>query len=1313
MATILLSAAGAAIGGSIGGSFAGLSSVAIGRAIGATLGHVIDQRLLGQGAESVETGRVDRFRLTSAGEGEPIAQLYGRMRLGGQVIWASDFTETTTITGGDGGGKGAPKKPTPKTTTYSYSVSLALSVCEGEITRVGRVWADGEEVAPDDLNMRVYNGRSDQLPDPVIEAIEGVGQVPAYRGTAYVVMEDLPLEQFGNRVPQFTFEVVRPEQRDAPDADIALVYGVRGVALMPGSGEYALATSPVYYTNGPGSSWSANINSPSGKTDFETSMEMMREELPNCRAVSLVVSWFGDDLRCGNCKLRPKIEKRTNEGKNMPWTVAGLNRQNAQEIARTNNRPIYGGTPSDQSVVQAIKRLNQTGREVMYYPFILMDQVAGNSLPDPYSDALTQPKLPWRGRITLSKAPGVSGSPDGSAQADAQVAAFFGTAIASHFGVGNGSVSYTGPDEWSLRRFILHNAALCASAGGVSAFCISSEMRGLTQIRGAGGSFVAVQALRALAGEVRALLGPGTKISYAADWSEYFGFQPQDGSNDRYFHLDPLWADQNIDFIGIDNYMPLSDWRDGEDHLDANWKSIYELDYLKANISGGEGYDWFYHSPEAQAAQIRTPIEDLAHDEPWIWRYKDIRNWWSNAHHERIGGVRQTSPTAWLPQSKPIWFTEMGCAAIDRGTNQPNKFLDKKSSESRLPKYSSGARDDLIQMQYLRAMFSYWGDEENNPVSLEYESPMVDMSRAFVWAWDTRPYPFFPNNIEQWSDGDNYARGHWISGRSSSRSLASVVGEICRRAGMTAFDTSGLFGYVRGYIVNDIADARSAVQPLMLRYAFDAVERDGVLRFVMRTGGSAVALNRETLARSDELDGLVEQTREAEAEMAGRIRLQFVQADADFAALSEEAILPDQATHAVSASELPLSLTRAEGRQTAERWLTEARVARETIRFSLPPSLLNLGAGDVVTLPEDQGERDGLYRIDRVDQSQSQIIEAVRIDPEVYVPADIPDDLVPGRSFVPPTPVLPLFLDLPLLTGDEVPHAPHIAVTGVPWPGSVALYSSRSDQNYALNHIIASRSTIGVTEGVLRFAPPGVWDRSEALQVKLIYGALESVSPEAILNGSNLAAIGDGSSANWELFQFQDADLIAPDTYVLSNRLRGQLGSDGFAPAAWPSGSWLVLLNGVPDQISMSSNLRRIVQHFRVGPARRGLNDPSYQHLVEAFEGNGLRPYTPCHLHASVKAGGDHMITWIRRTRIDGDAWELPEVPLGEEAERYSVQIRVTNALVREETVSVPTWAYTTTMRSEDGAIGPYTVTVSQISARYGTGLSRSVDVDL
>ena len=65
-----------------------------------------------------------------------------------------------------------------------------------------------------------------------------------------------------------------------------------------------------------------------------------------------------------------------------------------------------------------------------------------------------------------------------------------------------------------------------------------------------------------------------------------------------YFHLDPLWASPDIDAIGIDLYWPLADWRDGGEHLDAvaGIQSIYDLAYLKSNISGGEGYDWYYAS---------------------------------------------------------------------------------------------------------------------------------------------------------------------------------------------------------------------------------------------------------------------------------------------------------------------------------------------------------------------------------------------------------------------------------------------------------------------------------------------------------------------------------------------------------------------------------------------------------------------------------------------------------------------------------------------------------------------------------------------
>ena len=162
-------------------------------------------------------------------------------------------------------------------------------------------------------------------------------------------------------------------------------------------------------------------------------------------------------------------------------------------------------------------------------------------------------------------------------------------------------------------RFILHNAALCAAAGGVEAFCISSEMRALTRIRGSSWLSGSPAALRALAAEVRSILGAETRIGYAADWSEYWGYQSPEG--DRYFHLDPLWADENIDFIGIDNYMPLSaTGARADDHLDAQAgvPSVYDLGYLRSNVEGGEGFDWCYHSPQAREAQIRTPITDGA-----------------------------------------------------------------------------------------------------------------------------------------------------------------------------------------------------------------------------------------------------------------------------------------------------------------------------------------------------------------------------------------------------------------------------------------------------------------------------------------------------------------------------------------------------------------------------------------------------------------------------------------------------------------------------------------------------------------------------
>src|SRR5690606_19590742 len=195
------------------------------------------------------------------------------------------------------------------------------------------------------------------------------------------------------------------------------------------------------------------------------------------------------------------------------------------------------------------------------------------------------------------------------------------------------------------------------------------------------------------------------------------------------------------------------------------------------------------------------------------------------SHHQRIGGVRDPLPTGWVPQSKPIRFTEYGCAAIDKGTNQPNRFLDALSSESGLPRASSGRRDDLVQMQYLRAMAGHFADPAGNPVSGVYHGPMVDMAHAHAWAWDARPFPAFPARADLWTDAAGYARGHWLNGRATGQPLDAVVREICGRSGVSVLDTSALHGVVRGYVTDQVQPARAALQPLLLGYSADAVER--------------------------------------------------------------------------------------------------------------------------------------------------------------------------------------------------------------------------------------------------------------------------------------------------------------------------------------------------------------------------------------------------------------------------------------------------------------------------------------------------------
>jgi GTA TIM-barrel-like domain len=498
--------------------------------------------------------------------------------------------------------------------------------------------------------------------------------------------------------------------------------------------------------------------------DWANSLNSLANQLQGCKLINLYVAWYGNDLRANFCTLSPGVTRTSFDDVPHEWVCDGLHRGEAHLISTVNGGAAFGGTPDDQSVVAAIKDLKSRGFKVGLTPFILMDIAAGNTLPDPYSGGSGQPVYPWRGRITKG-----FGTADKTPAVAAEVAAF----------------------TEQYRRFVLHYADLCALAGGVDVFLLGTELRGLTWLRDAEGSYPFVPALIALAADVKAIL-PGAELSYAADWSEWFGHQPQDSSSDVFFHLDPLWSDANIAAVAFDNYWPLSDWRDTAPNADGTLKAdgtltaITDFDYLMGNIRGGEGYDWYYASPADRTSQSRTAITDGAYGKPWVFRYKDVWSWWSNSHFNRPGGVESASPAAWLPLSKPIWFTELGCPSIDKGSNQPNVFYDPKSSESAIPYFSDGTSDYLIQRRYLGAMLRFFNEsdpqftEDRNPQSPLYSGRMIDLSRVMIYTWDARPYPAFPLYDSQWSDAPNWIFGHWISGKLATFPLSKELNSMAK-----------------------------------------------------------------------------------------------------------------------------------------------------------------------------------------------------------------------------------------------------------------------------------------------------------------------------------------------------------------------------------------------------------------------------------------------------------------------------------------------------------------------------------------------------
>jgi hypothetical protein len=1282
MAALVLSVAGAAAG-----SVFGPAGAMVGRIAGALVGNVIDQKLFGPGDQNVVGPRLADLDVMASTEGAPIPRVYGRARLSGQLIWATQLEEVASSSTTSSGGKGSlVSGPSTTTTTYSYFGNFAVGLCEGLIGRVGRIWADGKPLEMSNKTIRIHRGTEDQTPDELIVAKEGAGNSPAYRGLAYVVFERLPLADYGNRIPQLSFEITRPIG--------ALEQMVRAVTLIPGTTEFGYEISSVVGLSLPGTSAPENRHVSNAASDVQAALDDLVGVCPNIERVAIVVAWFGSDLRCGHCTVQPGVESASKAIAGRSWSVDGVTRGGAYVVSQAGGRPAYGGTPSDDSVVNLIAELKARGLKITFYPFVVMDIPPGNTLPNPWNGASSQPPYPWRGRITCDPAPGQPGSAQGTSAAASQVAAFFS----------GGS--------WNYRRMILHYANLVAAAGGVDAFLIGSELKALTRVRSGAGVYPAVDALVTLAADVKAILGASTLLTYGADWTEYAADQVSD--SELRFPLDSLWASSAIGAVGIDYYAPLADWRDEARHLDhALAPSIYDRDYLRGNLDGGEGFDWYYTDDAARATQARTDITDgLA--KPWVFRVKDIWSWWSNLHYDRAAHAELATPTAWIPRSKPIWFTEVGCPAVDKGANQPSVFPDPKSSENNAPYFSDGSRDDLMQRRYLESIVgafdpAFGADAAHNPVSPVYGGRMVDISALHLWAWDARPWPVFPGALGVWSDGPNWQTGHWLTGRLGAAPMDALVATLLSDAGVTGIDTSGLSETCDGYVVDRPMSPRAMIEPLAMAYSFDATAAGGTLRFVQRGGAPVAELVEDDLVLPSS-GTPARLTRAQETELPREASFAFTDAFADY---RRSAVTSRKLTGAAGRtlhSDLAVITDDAAATRRAEIWLQDLWARRENAEFALGIDALRLAPGDVIALT--MGTRRRLFEISDLVDTEARQVKARSIDPEVFslslsAPRIRPPPMPPALG-----PVAVTVLDLPALDASSPAVLTRLAVFAHPWPGSVAVWTSSDGASFDVAAVAVAPCTIGETLDALPAGPTSRWDRGNIVRVKLYGGALASMSDARVLEGGNAAALqhADGS---WEILQFANAELVDGNTYLLSRLLRGQLGSDAAMAASVPAGARFVLLDNRMVPIASGFDaLARPIQ-LRVVASGRSHDDAIAVALEVTPGATALKPLAPVHVAAARRSDGVH-ISWIRRTRIEGDGWGV-EIPLGEDTEAYALDILSGGAVVRTVATAVPQALYAAADELADfGSVQvSLRVRVTQLSATVGPGYAADVTLVL
>jgi hypothetical protein len=563
------------------------------------------------------------------------------------------------------------------------------------------------------------------------------------------------------------------------------------------------------------------------------------------------------------------------------------------------------------------------------------------------------------------------------------------------------------------------------------------------------------------------------------------------------------------------------------------------------------------------------------------------------------------------------------------------------------------------------------------------------------------------------------ARLYRFTAVESTPTLYPTLGDIVEAESLNSkflkvadIDTTELTDIVRGFRVSGLAAIRAGIDPLRSAWPFDAIQSGYQIKFKRRGSASVATIDSDLLDAHSANDGqgvTVIESREMDSVLSRRVTLKYFDyvREYDINEQYVERINTDAVNDLIM--DLPIVLNATEAAQKAEVLLYLYWMERHDLIFRLPPVYSALEPSDVITITAENATYEA--RLTAIDYTADGRLEckAKYNKAALYTASVVGEEgQSTGVTLSVSGPSTYVLLDIPMI--QDVYNSPGFpaAMTGylADWEGGV-IYQSR-DNGLVWDDIqgfTSPGSTIGYASTTIAVHDGLTLDKKSLLTIRLYQGTLSSVTEQQMFNGSNWFAYGlDG---RWEIIACQNAVLQGGGSYILSDFLRGQFGTE-WSTGLHVANDSIVLLNS--DDLSfieMDSGDIGVSYLYR-GITTGALIDSDVD-LSFSYDAVNLECLSPCQPTGSRHpTTNDWTIIWTRRTRFAG--WRsYIDAELGEDIESYEIDVFSSAAFTtikRTLTSVTQTVQYTSAQQVTDFGSNQSTIRVKiyQMSALVGRG---------